>query len=133
MPTEKFTKADLQKAVDRLSMLEFFPSNPAASSAIMSLLVDMCPSKVALTWLIDTMVNRVGKWHGPTELRGVLCWKYPPADGIDATCSIPGFTPADGEAKSFDQHQQLKAGGWLSKDDEMRQLLGKVANRKQLQ
>lgn len=108
----KFTQHDLQKAIGDLGMCEFFPTDPGVQAAVMNLLAKMCPSREALAWLMDTMVNRVGKWHGPKELRGVLCTRYPPADSIEATSSIAGFTPEDGYAQSLAEHEQLKAGGW---------------------
>jgi len=108
-----FDESDLEQAVDELSMLEYFPQNPGAQAATQRLLAKMCPSREALLWLVSTMVNRVGKWHGPSELRGVLCWKYPPADGISGDCSIAGFRPSDGEELSLNAHEQLKGGGYL--------------------
>jgi hypothetical protein len=93
----KFTKADLQAASNKFKMLSYYPTDPGAQAAVMELLAAMCPHREALDWLVDAMVNRVGKWPGPAELRGVLCWHCRPADGIEAPCSLAGFTAADGE------------------------------------
>lgn len=108
----RFSKHDLTIAVGRLSMCRFFPTDEATRAAIGVLLAKICPSKEALNWLVDQFVNQIGEWRGPVELRGVLCWRYKPADGIEASASISGYRPEDGEAQVFDQHQQLKAGGW---------------------
>jgi hypothetical protein len=110
---QSFTESDLNRAVIDLSMLQFFPTDPGTQSSVMTLLRKMCPHREALQWLVNTMVNHVGKWYGPVELRGVLCWKYRPADGISANCSVAGFTPDDGEEISLERHKQLKAGGWV--------------------
>ncbi len=94
----QFSRADLERANLRLAMCSFYPSDPGVQGAIMALLAQICPSLEALNWLTDTMVNRIGTWKGPAELRGILCWRYRPADGIEADSSSSGFTPADGEA-----------------------------------
>jgi hypothetical protein len=128
VPNEKFTQKDVEKAADRLSMLEYFPANPRATGAIMELLAEMCPHKCALEWLTDTMVNRIGRWIGPAELRGLLCWKFRPADGIEGTCTQAGFTVGDGESQSLEAHEQLKQGGWLeATDQEIKLLVNRVA------
>ncbi len=99
----RFNKADLEVAMGRLGMLSYFPSEPSIQAAIMDLLARMCPHREALEWLVDQMVNHVGQWKGPAELRGVLCWRWTPADGVEASCSIPGFTPSDGEALTIER------------------------------
>jgi hypothetical protein len=44
------------------------------------------------------------------ELRGLLCTRYDAADGIDQPyCTIPGFTPAEQEARYLEQrHEEVK-------------------------
>ena len=105
---DSFGKADLHAANARLKMLSFYPPDPEAQAAVMELLARMCPHREALDWLVSTMIDKVGTWKGPTELRGVLCWRYPPADGIEAICTIAGFTPADGERLSIERHDGMK-------------------------
>jgi hypothetical protein len=107
---DKFTKQDLERACDNLAMLPFFPVE--ARAAVMRLLATMCPSKQALDWLITETVNRVAKWPGPAELRGLLCTRYDAADGVDGYCSLPGYSAAEMEAKAIERHEQLKVGGW---------------------
>jgi hypothetical protein len=131
MPS-RFTESDLLEANKRMKMLTFYPPDPEAQAAIMELLARMCPHREALQWLVDQMVNCVGTWKGPMELRGVLCWHYPPADGIEANCSISGFTPADGERltleRGYEYHpRELEAG-----DPEMRALVLSIADQKRL-
>jgi hypothetical protein len=104
-----FSKADLDNAMAKLAMCQFFPREAATQSAIMELLAKMCPHKAALEWLVDTMVNKVGSWHGPAELRGVLSSRFRPTDGIEADCnSTPGFTPLDMERRYIEQAYELK-------------------------
>ena len=100
---EKFTLQDVQAAIAELSMLRYFPEEEAARAAIGSLMVRMVPHREALRWLVRAMVDRVGEWKGPTELRGVLCWRYRPADGISADSTCAGFTAGDGERLSIEE------------------------------
>lgn len=116
-----FSKTDLDAAIAQLSICARFPGDEAARAAIQLLLARMCPSREALDWLVLEFVNRIGEWRGPVELRGVLCTRYRPQDGIEATCSIPGYRPEDGEARAYDRHLQLKAGG-LTDERELRKL-----------
>ena len=107
---ERFTTQDLEAACDDLAMMPFFPAD--ARAAVMLFLAKICPHREALRWLVAQLINRVGKWPGPAEIRGLLCTKYDAADGIDGYCSLPGFTPAEMEAQHFERHEQLKAGSW---------------------
>jgi hypothetical protein len=128
---DRFSKADLAKANARLKMLCFYPPDSEAQSAVMELLAKMCPHLEALNWLVDAMVNHIGTWKGPMELRGLLCWRYPPADGVEAVCSIPGFTPEDGELISLEQaRHDLQA--IESADSEMRSLVKSTVEQKRL-
>lgn len=110
MADEQFNSQDLERALVDMSMLRYFPSDASTRAAILHLLAKMVPHKAALEWLVDQLVNRVGEWKGPAELRGVLCWKYKPADGIEGTSTTGGFTPADGEQQYDEQQAQIAAG-----------------------
>jgi hypothetical protein len=96
-------KSAIADAVDELSLLKFFPADPAARRAIMRLLSRLIePGRLdQLTWLVQTMIDRVGTWNGPVELRGVYATRYKPADGIEASCAVtPGFTPDEMETRA---------------------------------
>jgi hypothetical protein len=54
-----------------------------------------------LAWLVRTMVDKIGVWNGPVELRGLFCTRFKPADGIKANCTATmGFTPSDLESRA---------------------------------
>jgi hypothetical protein len=129
----KFTDSELEEAVDDLEMLQFFPKE--SRGAVLTLLRKMVPHKTALTWLISECVNHIGKWPGPAELRGLLCTRYDPADGIDQWCSLPGYSAADAEAKTIAEHEQRKiqerVGGYVS--EEYREILLSGRKVKKLQ
>lgn len=114
----KFSEKDLEWAVTNFGMCQYFPqSDPVFRAALQLLLAKMVPDKQALDWLVGEFVNRIGTWYGSAALRGVLCWKYKPADGIECTSSIPGYRPEDGEARIYEEHQQLKSGGWTAETE----------------
>lgn len=96
------------EAVTRLTCLAMFPTNPAAHKEIMRLIARMVPTVDALEWLIVTMIDRVGEWKGTAQLRGLLCTRFKPADGVEMDCGLPGFTPADSESAMIEQHESYR-------------------------
>ena len=95
----KITNENLAAALVQLSMLRFFPQGQA-QKAIALYLEQLCGRADRLHWLVSELVNHVGEWPGPAQVRGLFCSRYRPADGIEADCSLPGYTAADGEAIS---------------------------------
>lgn len=97
----KPTQEQIISATATLSILQFYPSDPAAREQIMVLLTRLATTKERLDWLVETMINRVGVWRGPVELRGVYCSRFKPADGVSGDCAeTPGFTPNEIEAEN---------------------------------
>src|SRR5690349_14533330 len=90
-------------AVQRLSALTHFPANTYAHEEIMRLIFRMVGTVDQLEWLVRTMIDRVGEWKGPRELRAIFCTRFAPLDGIEEWSSVPGFTPADSEARSMSE------------------------------
>src|SRR5579883_3447356 len=120
MNDEPFTAEDLTKAADDLSMLPYFPHEARAS--VIALLARMCPHRRALKWLVSEVINHVAKWPGPAELRGLLCTRFEPRDGVDQWCSLPGYTAEEAYARHLEQHYQLtRADGYLA--EEAKQIL----------
>lgn len=113
----KFDNDELDFQMGRMAMLKFWPASPATQAQIKALIAEMVPNREALVWLVDQLVNHVNEWPGPAELRELLCWKYSPADGVKSRgyCTIPGYTPADGEAiwlsRQADKQQQNQITG----------------------
>jgi hypothetical protein len=129
---EKFNKQDLQTALSRLSMLKYWPSEPATRAELGGLLARMVPHKEALEWLVTTMTDKVGEYQGPAELRGLLCWHCRPADGIEAPCSLAGFTASDGERISSERAAlDTEAQGVLA-DPGCRALVRSIADARRL-
>jgi hypothetical protein len=106
-PEEPFTLEDLEQACDDLELLKYPKTMQRA--AIMRLFRNMVPHKRALRWLVGELVNQVGEWPGSAEVRGLLCTRFDPADGIDRPyCNIAGYTAEEAETKHIARHDQLK-------------------------
>jgi hypothetical protein len=94
-------------AAARFSILKFYPSEPAARSEVALLMMSLCATQEQLDWLVSTVVAKLSEWPGPGALRGMFCTRFKPLDGIEANCSIAGFTAEDGEAAA--SYQQIEA------------------------
>jgi hypothetical protein len=98
---DKITVKDIEKAMAKLSTLKFFPANPAAAAEIQIALMRKVPHRQALEFLVEQFVDRIGEWHGPAELWGVLETRYNalnrPVEGHWS--KLPGYTASDGEAR----------------------------------
>ena len=101
---ELFNERDLTDAVDELATLPFFPHE--SRGAVMIMLRRMCPHRAALRWLTGQVVNHVDQWPGIAELRGILCSRYDPADGIDQWSSLPGYRAEDAEMRHIEEREQ---------------------------
>ena len=103
------TPNEIVDAVEALGALEFFPTDPGARKQIMRLLDRMVSDTEQLRWLVRTMVDHVGEWHGPTELRGVFCTRFAPKDGVDAVCvKTYGFRGCDMEERAIEAASEAK-------------------------
>lgn len=97
------------EAVRALSLLKFFPSGPGEREAVMDLLERIADRPERLGWLVETLVNYVGEWPGPAQLRALYATRFRPADGIEGPhCAIAGFTPRDSERASLEAHDNVK-------------------------
>jgi hypothetical protein len=85
-------------AVARLTALEYFPSEAAARFEIARMFMRMVDDPKKLEWLVRTLVDRIGKYPGTREIRGVYCTRFQPFDGIEESSTLSGFSPADCEA-----------------------------------
>lgn len=140
------TMDDVQDAIATMSLLKFFPSGDVAVRVLIDLLIRLCSTREQLNWLVETLINRIGEWPGPAQLRALFCTRFPPADGIEGPpCELSGFTPADGEQRYVEleakrgvlldsQKQRLLPGEveTVSGDDKMQSLIGDLAAAKQM-
>lgn len=109
--TQTEWKQRISQAVEDLGSLKFFPPAAGAKHGVMELLYRMVETPAQLNWLVRTMVDRVGQWHGTLEVRGVYCTRFKPKDGIEATCSMSmGFTPEELETAGHQEPLALPPG-----------------------
>lgn len=101
-------------AVARLALLEFFPSEVVARAELAKLMMRIVSTPEELEWLVTTMINHFERWRGPKEMRGLFCTRFRPADGVEETCTVAGFTALDSESGyleqfSADRRKELEA------------------------
>ena len=98
------------QAVREMALIKYFPAGPGEREAVMNLLDKLAAgNEERLQWLVDIVVNYVGEWPGPAQLRALYATRYRPADGIEGThCTIAGFTPMDLERASLEAHENVK-------------------------
>ena len=104
-----FDETDLSRANRTLQVIPFYPADEVAQASIAEFLARICPHRTALLWLVDTLVERMPAWTGLPDVRGLLCCRYRPADGVEGTCCVAGFTPRDGESRQIMAHENFKA------------------------
>lgn len=78
----------------------------------MDLFDRMVPTQQALDWLVLALVDHVGKWPSPADVRGMLCTAYKPLDGIEGNTQMSGFSAGDnesGNAAKIGRDRQLPA------------------------
>jgi hypothetical protein len=103
----KPTQRDFETAVAQMTILRYFPAESIGRAMVMDLLARMVGTAEQLNWLTRTLIDRVGEWQGPAQLRGLFCTRFKPADGIEGpTCTIAGFTPADSETAWLNAPEQ---------------------------
>lgn len=111
MKTETpITERHLAAALVQMSILKFFPMDELQHRAMTGFLRRLCGHAEGLSWLVEQLVNRVGEWPGPAQVRGIYCTRFKPADGVENfDCALAGFTPEEGAQRP--QHvQQLDKG-----------------------
>lgn len=118
-------------AVRRLSVLRYFPTDDVAQEEVMKLLHRMVSDIRQLDWLIGAMIDEVGEWRGPMELRGVFCSRFKPKDGKQAVSRFGRFSPEANEGKSIEAHNEVKQLG-PPQDAFAAELITDLAERKRL-
>ena len=93
------TTDQLAGAVSEFGAIPYFPNDSGAQLAIMRQLEKFVSGAAELRWLVDTAISVMRDWKGVPELRGLYCTRFRPADGREANCSLPGYTPEESEAR----------------------------------
>ena len=126
-PDRPCSMKDLENAVEEMTLLRGFPEGEGPRAALVRLLGRMVPHRRALFFLIELVVAHHDRWPGPRELRGLLCTRFDPADGIEMYAETPGFTAEDNEARFLARQAEevkfLTAGEMAPESAEMIRLL----------
>lgn len=93
----KPTSKQIEGAVAELGAIPFFPSDAVAQLVVARHMAKFVGGVAELRWLVDAAVNAMPEWKGIPELRGLYCTRHKPADGIEANCSLAGYTADDCE------------------------------------
>lgn len=92
-------KAEIVRAIARLSVLKFFPPDGPARTELMRFFERMVSTPQQLNWLVNSLIDRVGEYPGTAEIRGLFCTRFKPKDGIEVCCTLPGFRAEDMEGR----------------------------------
>lgn len=122
----KPTPEQLNGATEELRAIPYFPTADAATIAIAIAIGKFVDDVSRLRWLIDTAVSSMREWKGVAEMRGLYCTHFRPADGIEANCAVPGFTPADSEMGYLHDVSEPKRIEESRKPEAIRALTGKI-------
>lgn len=110
----KPTTIDLQSAILQMGTLKFFPAESTTRAVIMDLLSRIVSTESQLEWLVRTLIDHIGEWPGPAQMRALYATRFRPADGIEGPhCTLGGFTPAESETRFLEdagRHKLLDAG-----------------------
>ena len=106
------TETEIGKVVRGWTCLKFFPSEPSAIGPIAKIIASMVGTVEQLRWLDSVMLNQVGEWPGPAEVRAIFCTRFRPEDGdeVKGYSAIAGFTPGDIEGEKLVEHSRLTEG-----------------------
>jgi hypothetical protein len=74
----------------RLAVMRYFPSDPGARDAIVSIVGDMAQTEEQVEWLVTRMLAIYSEWPGHMEMRACFCSRFKPADGIEALSCVYG-------------------------------------------
>ena len=94
--------------LSKLSLMKFFPSDPAARSALMGIVMSMAWTDDQIEWLVKRALVVFAEWPGPMEIRALFCSRWKPADGIEAHSQLyratengGGFPPEKPRAEAL--------------------------------
>lgn len=103
------TDGHLAAAIAGMSILKYFPMDEIQHRVMAEFLRKLCGHAEGLHWLVTQLVNRVGEWPGPAQVRGIYCTRFKPADGVEnLDCAVAGFTPE--ECSQRPAHLQIGKG-----------------------
>jgi hypothetical protein len=94
----------------------------------MELLGRMVSTPAQLGWLVTTLIDRIGTYAGPDQIRAVFCTKFKPKDGIETTLNAdsPMYQT---EEQLIAEHQQRERERLGESEQHYRQLVAGSGRR----
>ena len=80
-------KQAIVECVGSWAMLQYFPAERDARTAIMRIIDAMATTTEQVDWLAAEMITRFNEWPGPQALRALFCTRFKPADGKEENSS----------------------------------------------
>jgi hypothetical protein len=89
-------------------MLNYFPGERDARTAIMRIIDAMATTTEQVDWLAAEMVTRFNEWPGPQNLRALFCTRFKPADGGEENFPQNHRISQEAEMRAIDQSDNFK-------------------------
>lgn len=118
------------RAVNKLALMAFFPSDMDIRAALVEVFLDMVENDEQMEWLAKRTLQLYGKWPGIGELRAVYCSKFKPKDGFEAYSIVyPEGIPSERPRPVM---RDAARGEPVSADAEVDRMITQAAARKKL-
>lgn len=83
------------------ALVPFFPFDLEAKGIISTEIYKFVGTVAQLNWFKTACIQQMPKWQSVPHLRAIYATRYSPADGLPAVLQMPGYSPADQEARFF--------------------------------
>jgi len=101
-------KQAIVECVGSWAMLQYFPAESGARTAIMRIIDAMATTTDQVDWLAVEMVTRFNDWPGPQALRALFCTKFKPADGKEENFAQNHRISQEAEMRAIEQSDGFK-------------------------
>lgn len=113
---EEAVREAVKAALRRLAVIPFFPTDEDDKAEIIRTVEDMIGDEVLfgstpqqrIDWLVKATIDAMREWKSIPELRGILCWRWKPADGKEGFSTLPGYSPEDSESCAISEYASHK-------------------------
>lgn len=89
-------------------MLQYFPGESGARTAIMRIIDAMATTTEQVDWLEEEMIRRFNDWPGPQALRSLFCTRFRPADGKEENFPQNHRISQEAEMRAIEQSDGFK-------------------------
>ena len=101
-------KQAIVECVGSWAMLQYFPAERDARTAIMRIIDAMATTTEQVDWLAAEMITRFNEWPGPQALRALFCTRFKPADGKEENFPQNHRISQEAEARAIEQSDEFK-------------------------